>query len=266
MSRRSRASGAAPAAPFDRQPKTPPEHLQLWADVRDALYNLRSYFRSELIVSGVLATDLFTFNSSLAATIEQQVVNQLNQLREVWDREKRYALYRFERQPQRFPDVVLKTSAPGLSPIPLLGIELKGWYVLAREREPSFRYTATPAVCSAFDLLAVFPWALSGVVSGSPILFGPFVAGARFLAEYRNYHWQHLMSARSSKAITLSKATSHYPKKGDEIEDRPVADQGRNFGRLARTGLMDAYMTDLFQERLSGIPLDDWQEFFRGHG
>ena len=29
-----------------------------------------------------------------------------------------------------------------------MGIELKGWYVLAKEREPSFRQKVTPAACS----------------------------------------------------------------------------------------------------------------------
>lgn len=29
-----------------------------------------------------------------------------------------------------------------------MGIELKGWHVLAKEREPSFRYKVTPAACS----------------------------------------------------------------------------------------------------------------------
>jgi hypothetical protein len=125
---------------------------------------LPSRFQSELVISGVLATDLFAFNSSLGATIEEQFVASLNRLRNLWDPEQRYTLFSFERQPQTFPDVVLRASAPDVKPRVLMGIELKGWYVLAKEREPSFRYKVTPAVCAPGDLLTVVPWALSNVI------------------------------------------------------------------------------------------------------
>jgi hypothetical protein len=49
-----------------------------------------------------------------------------------------------------------------------MGIELKGWYVLAKEKEPSFRYKVTLTVCAPADLLVVVPWALSNVISGRP--------------------------------------------------------------------------------------------------
>ena len=107
-----------------------------------------SRFESELAISGVLTADFFAFNSSLGATIEDQVTASLNELRSVLDPDNQYSLYGFERQPQTFPDVVLRTSAPDIEPPILMGIELKGWYVLAKEREPSFRYKVTPAACS----------------------------------------------------------------------------------------------------------------------
>lgn len=46
------------------------EHFNLFQDVFKALFALPSFFKSDLLISGVLATDLFTFNSSLGATIE----------------------------------------------------------------------------------------------------------------------------------------------------------------------------------------------------
>ena len=45
------------------------------------------------------------------------------------------------------------------------------------------------------------------------------------------------------------------------ISDSAASDRGGNFGRFARTGVMDPYMEDLFQERLSGITLAAWQRF-----
>jgi hypothetical protein len=159
------------------------EHYKLWKAVRDALYVLPSNFESELEISGVLAPDLFAFNSSLAATVEEQVVAAFNRLRRLWDPDSDYALYAFERQPQTFPDVVLKASAPDVQPRIIMGIELKGWYVLAKEKEPSFRDKVTPTVCAPADLLVVVPWALSNVISGRPRVFDPYVIGAREAAE-----------------------------------------------------------------------------------
>lgn len=144
----------------------------------------------------------------------------------------------------------------------IMGIELKGWYVLAKEREPSFRYKATPAVCASADLLVIVPWALGGVISGSPVVFDPYIVPARFAAEYRNWWWRYRRETQADTRIELSKVTTPYPVKSDEISDRPASDSGGNFGRFARTGLMDDYIRALFAERLSGIPLGAWQSFF----
>ena len=153
------------------------EHFDLWAKVKAAIFALPSRFESELVISGVLATDLFAFNSSLGATIEDQVTASLNELRPVWDPDNQYSLYDFERQPQTFPDVVLRSSVPNITPQIIMGIELKGWYILAKEREPSFRYKVTPSACAPADMLVVVPWTLSKVISGSPQIFEPYVTG-----------------------------------------------------------------------------------------
>ncbi|MBM3083303.1 hypothetical protein IMF23_07630 [Chelatococcus daeguensis] len=212
-------------------------------------------------MSGVLATDLFAFNSSLGATIEEQVIASLNKLRSVWDPEQKYALYSFERQPQTFPDVVLRASAPDVEPKILMGIELKGWYALAKESEPSFRYKVTPAVCAPADLLVVVPWALSKVISGSPQVFVPYVISARQAAEYRNWYWEHAKVGKGDNSITLSTVATNYPTKSDMISDRPASDSGGNFGRFARTKAMDSYIKELFDDKLAGIPLWAWQRF-----
>lgn len=48
----------------------------------------------------------------------------------------------------------------------LLGIELKGWYRLAKEEAPTYRFTVTPAACNEHDLLVVVPWVLSNILAG----------------------------------------------------------------------------------------------------
>lgn len=256
-------AGDVPPPPTPTAPSGDDEQVELWKNVSSALHALPTLFKSELSITGVLATDLQNFNTSLAATIEQQVVDRLNEIREVWDPGKKYLIYRFERQPQRFPDVILRTTAEGLSSTPLMGIELKGWYALAKEREPSFRYKVTPAVCSDYDLLAVFPWALEEVISGSPVLFRPYVVPARYAAEYKNWYWQYGRKTSADTSIVMSTVAHHYPLKSDQISDRPVSDGGDNFGRYSRTKAMDDYITELFREQLSGIALDAWQRFFR---
>jgi len=40
-------------------------------------------------------------------------------------------------------------------------------------------------------------------------------------------------------------------------------DSGNNFGRYARTGVMDDYIAQRFAELLSGIPLRAWQRFLK---
>lgn len=250
-----------PPPPGPTEPDPTWEHIELWKAVKKAIFTLPSQFESELVISGVLATDLFAFNSSLGATIEEQVIASLNKLRSVWDPEQKYALYSFERQPQTFPDVVLRASAPDVEPQILMGIELKGWYALAKESEPSFRYKVTPAVCAPADLLVVVPWALSKVISGSPQVFGPYVISARQAAEYRNWYWEHAKGGKSDNSITLSTVTTNYPTKSDMISDRPASDSGGNFGRFARTKAMDSYIKELFDDKLAGIPLWAWQRF-----
>jgi hypothetical protein len=253
-------SPETPAAPVFEGPDRAWEHRALYDNVFKTLYALPSFFKTDLLISGVLATDLFTFNSSLGATIEAQVVEALNAVRGSWDPGQTYASYSFARQSQRFPDVILRTAAD-VEPKILLGVELKGWYALAKEREPSFRYKASPNVCAPADLLVVYPWALSSVISGSPQLYQPFVTGARYAAEYRNYWWRYVKEGGERNALRLSPVSHFYPTKSGPISDVAVHDDGGNFGRFARTGIMDEYRERLFQEQLSGIPLSAWQKF-----
>jgi hypothetical protein len=249
---------ANPAAPTQTGPPAKWEYRELWEAVQDALQVLPSLFTSDLVISGVRATDLHAFNTSLGATIEEQVVNGLNAVRDAtWDKERKYADLRFVRQAQTFPDVVLKKAAPPqVDTKPIMGIELKGWYALAKEGVPSFRYKVTPQAAAPQDLLVVFPWALSSVISGAPVLFEPFVASARYAAEYRNWWWEFEREAKGKSGITVSAHRGFYPVKSDLISDVPEADAG-NFGRVARTKLFDrdGYIDATLQAELSGIPL-----------
>ncbi|MGD9874341.1 MAG: hypothetical protein AB7T27_08710 [Kiritimatiellia bacterium] len=241
------------------------KHYDLLRNVKDALVCLPSYFKTDTNIEGISATDIFTLNSALGATIENQVVATLNQMRSVWDPNDKYTLYSFTRQSQTFPDVLLKRTSgnSSLRDEIILGIELKGWYLLAKEAEPSFRFQVTAKACAPQDLLVVVPWALNNVISGSPRVFTPYIESAQYAAEYRNYHWQKLREAKTDSGILSPPGVKPYPKKSDKISDKPKSDSGGNFGRFARTGIMDNYLAQELQELLCGIQANHWLKFFK---
>jgi len=241
-------------------------HRQLYDRVLDTLHALPARFRTSLRIAGISATDLFTLNTPLGAAIESSVVENLNDLRELWDPEGKYEIYSFVRQAQVFPDVRLQTTAPNVPEGEriLMGIELKGWFVLSKEGEPSFRYKASPQVCAPQDLLVVFPWGLDEVISGSPRLMRPFVEEARFAAEHRNYYWTALRGSTGEDAEVITSAISHpYPTKNQKFNDEAKKDKGGNFGRVARGQLMTEFIAALLEQPVSGIPAVFWQSFLR---
>lgn len=73
----------------------PPPDWQdgLYQRVVDAIYALPGLFKTSLNISGVRATDLFTLNTALGASIEQSVVDNLNALRKIWDTDDQFHLY-----------------------------------------------------------------------------------------------------------------------------------------------------------------------------
>jgi hypothetical protein len=223
------------------------------------------HFRSDTLIEGIGATDIFTLSAALGAAIENQVVDTLNQLRSVWDPNAEHPTLVFVRQPQSFPDVLLVDAALSASDPKriVFGIELKGWYLLAKEGEPSFRFLQTPAACAVADLIVVVPWCLGNVISGRPRVFTPYLERAKYAAEFRNYHWQYIREAGGDKAIHHPASASPYPAKSDGSNDEAVGDKGGNFGRFARSGLMDAYLERLKKQPLCGIEACYWLDFFK---
>lgn len=247
------------------QPQEPDswEHYQLWKRVRESLLALPDYFRTPTEIAGLLVTDLFTLNSVLGAMIEEQVVATLNGMRGVWDPDKEYQAYSFVRQPQTFPDVLLRKTTNGQQV--LMGIELKGWYLLAKEKMPNFRFTVSPDCCNPWDLIMVLPWALSNVIAGTPVAYHPFIAQAKYAADQRNHYWMHERESQSDAGVTLASGVGPYPRKSDPISDKANADSGGNFGRLARYGIMKAYVDQMLATDLRGVPVRDWLNFLTRH-
>ncbi len=96
----SQSSPADPAPdkvppPEKAQPTADQVDLSLLQGVRETLFALPSRFQSTLSIQGVLATDLHAFNTSLGASIEEQVVAALNGLRSAWDPTDKYPTHQF---------------------------------------------------------------------------------------------------------------------------------------------------------------------------
>lgn len=93
--------------------------------------------------------------------------------------------------------------------------------------------------------------------------YEPYIRSARFAAEYKNYYWEHVRSSSADKRIRRSGVTGFYPVKSDAISDVPLSDSGQNFGRIARTGIMDEFTAEVGKQLLAGIPTDAWRRFFK---
>lgn len=168
----------------------------------------------------------------------------------------RWADYEFKRYAESFPDVRLESNDGG---DPLIGIELKGWYLLAKEEEPSFRFKASANAMTVWDLIAVFPWSLSNVISGKPILEAPFIEQAKYAADMRTEYWEN----RSATAQPVEHPDTHpYPDSRSTYSDIVHDDRGGNFGRIARiTGLMDDWVKNAMTTSLAGIEARWWVRF-----
>ena len=256
------APSPPPAPERAELPESAPR-TKLVTNVREAIRALPFYFESKTVIEGLDASDLFSLNAVLGGTIEVQTVNTLNRIRNVWDPDDEWVEYGFERFTQTFPDVRL-VNRRDVTATPVLGIELKGWYLLAKEKAPSYRYTATRDACSKYDLLVVVPWHLAYVLSGAPVVRDPYIEQARYAAEMRNYYWQHQRGVTTGTGIISPPNVHPYPSPKTHTSDKPERDSGGNFGRVARVhGLMNDFIAAALNTPISGIEARHWIDFFK---
>lgn len=240
------------------------EHFVVWQKVYDLIEALPNYFKSEIVIKGLNVTDIYSVGNLFSAVIESQIVEMLNGLRNIWDSENNYSNYAFIRQAQTFPDILFVNSQKRNKVV--FGIELKAWYVFSKESEPSFRYTVDPDACANADLLVVVPWVLTEVISGNPKLLFPYIELGKYAAEYRNFHWMTARenSTRSTSVIRPPEQYRRpYPQSKVEASDKAENDKGNNFGRIARSGLLDDYLTKIKTIDYLGIKVSHWMKFFR---
>ena len=141
---------------------------------------------------------------------------------------------------------------------------MKGWYLLAKEGMGSYRFGTSADACAEADLIVVVPWALSNVLSGSPVAFEPWVESAKYAAERRNYYWEYERETDGDPGITLAQGVAPYPEaKADKIADKADDDRGRNIGRIARYKIMDEYRSRMLNTGIRGVSARKWLTFFK---
>lgn len=245
---------------YELSPNDP--RTELRKNVINALEAVSVQFTSPISIEGIDAMDLFGMNQLLGGAIETQTVTVLNRLREIWDPNDRYAAYEFRRYPESFPDVRL--VGPDSNEPPIIGIELKGWYLLSKEMAPSFRFQASADAMTEYDLLVCYPWSLTNVISGKPMLHRPYIEQAKWAADMRTYYWEHRSGSSAGRRLEIEHPATHpYPEAGTQYTDKPLVDRGSNFGRVARFGIMKPFIEESLDILLAGINARYWVEFLK---
>ncbi len=219
----------AATPPQRADPSTfPNDKRELFGGISAALAALPVYFDFDNPIMGINATDLHSLSNLMGAAIENQVVETLHAIRTVWDQERRWAEFSFVRSAQAFPDVrLIRRTETGTETI--FGIELKGWFLLAKEGVPSMRFQVSPAACEPWDIVCVVPWYLSSVVSGKPQIALPWIEQARYAACWRDHWWQRLRAtkdAMSERALIPPQNATPYPSKADLVPTGSLAGVG----------------------------------------
>jgi hypothetical protein len=103
------------------------------------------------------------------------------------------------------------------------------------------------------------------VLSGSPVVLEPFVVSARYAAQYRNHWWEFGRGSKGAKGVVKPAGRiTPYPDSKTGINDAAAYDQGGNFGRIARIGVLtDAYTKSMRRTPVAGIEARSWIEFFK---
>ena len=123
------------------------------------------------------------FNNYVGQGIEELIGTQLNgQLHYQWTDDPNLV---FIRNAVQFPDLYLINRAEKRI---LLSAEVKSWFVFSTDNITA-RFEAAPNIIREGSLLILFPWHMTDLVFGTPILLEPYIGDAKALAERRDKIW-----------------------------------------------------------------------------
>ena len=213
------------------------------------------------------------FNNYVGQGIEELIGSQLNSsLRALWSEDANLI---FIRNAVQFPDLYLIDRQEKRI---LLSIEVKSWFVFSGDKITA-RFEAAPNVIKQGSLLILFPWHMTNLVFGTPILLKPYIGDARKLAERRDHIWlagglrEYQKGIKSSErkietpvidelkptALNQTKTKSvAYQKKGTSFEK-----ESENFGKIWR--IYDEQINRVFypstlHNKLLGKTITEWRQ------
>jgi hypothetical protein len=212
------------------------------------------------------------FNNYVGQGIEELIGTQLNgPLRHHWTDTSSLV---FIRNAVQFPDLYLIHREEKRI---LLSVEIKSWFVFSGD-DITARFEAAPNVIKEGSLLVLFPWHMTDLVFGTPILLEPYIGDAKALAERRDNIWMAgglngfkkgvvspnrkievpIVDVMKPTALNQTKTKSvAYQRKGDVFEK-----ESENFGKIWR--IYDEYINNVFypktlENELLGKKIAEWR-------
>lgn len=209
------------------------------------------------------------FNNYVGQSIEELIGIQLNQSRLLWTDDPNLM---FVRNAVQFPDLYLVDVRQKCF---LLSIEVKSWFVFATDNIKA-RFEAAPNIMKSDSLLILFPWYMSKLIAGVPILLQPFIGNAKALAERRDQIWlagglrqfqQGLVSAKRQietpplevAALNKTKTKSVAYQRNGAIFEK----ESENFGKIWR--IYDPQINAIFypqtlEQRILNKSIATWRK------
>jgi hypothetical protein len=212
------------------------------------------------------------FNNYVGQGIEELIGTQLNgPLRPLWTDNPNLV---FIRNAVQFPDLYLIRREEKRI---LLSTEIKSWFVFSSDNITA-RFEAAPNVIKEDSLLVLFPWHMTDLVFGTPILLEPYIGNAKALAERRDNIWLAggfkefkkgvvspnrkievpVVDALKPTALNQTKTKSvAYQRKGEVFEK-----ESENFGKIWR--IYDEHINKVFypntlSNELLGKRITEWR-------
>jgi hypothetical protein len=197
------------------------------------------------------------FNNYVGQGIEELIGTQLNGLlRHHWTDNSSFV---FIRNAVQFPDLYLIHREEKRI---LLSVEIKSWFVFSSD-DITARFEAAPNIIKEGSLLVLFPWHMTDLVFGTPILLEPYIGDAKALAERRDNIWMAgglngfkkgiaspnrkievpVVDAMKPTALNQTKTKSvAYQRKGEVFEK-----ESENFGKIWR--IYDEHINNVFYSK-----------------
>lgn len=212
------------------------------------------------------------FNNYVGQGIEELIGTGLNgQLHHQWTNDPNLL---FIRNAVQFPDLYLIHRTEKRI---LLSIEVKSWFVFSSDNITA-RFEAAPNIIREGSLLVLFPWHMTDLVFGTPILLEPYIGDAKTLAERRDDIWlaggfKDFKKGRKSSrrkvelpildvtkptALNQTKTKSvAYQQKGEAFEK-----ESENFGKIWRIydeEINKSFYPKTLNNELLGRTIKEWR-------